>query len=127
MKIAGLLVSAALVAAGATLLSGCNKSDAGTRFTPVGEEKQIQGKVVDAKLTVCGPTPEKPGTCEGTLVVEPAGAGAAGRVPIEVTHDVVLKKGGQTVFLPQLRDSQATVKYRASQEGANVATFVSAQ
>lgn len=115
-------------AAVALLLPGCSKSEeSSARFTPIGEEKEIQGKVADAKLTVCGPTPDKPGTCEGTLVVEPPGSGAAGRVPVEVTRDVVLKKSGQAVFLPQLRDSQVTVKYRASKEGPNVATSVSAQ
>lgn len=126
MKFTGLLASVALAAAAAMLLAGCNKSDA-ARFTPVGEEKEIQGKVAEAKMTVCGLISGKPATCEGILVVEPAGAGAAGRVPIEVTRDVVLKKSGQTVFLPQLRASQVTIKYRASQEGPNVATSVSAQ
>ncbi len=107
---------------------GCSKSEeSGSRFTPIGEEREIRGTVADTKLTVCGPSPDKPGTCEGTLVVEPPGSGAAGRVPVEVTRDVVLKKGGQSVFLPQLRDSQVTVKYRASKEGPNVATSVSAQ
>ena len=116
-----------LAAAAAILLPGCSKSEeSGARFTPIGEEKEIQGRVSDAKLTVCGPTPEKPGTCEGTLVVETGGPGA-GRVPVEVTRDVVLKKAGQPVFLPQLRDSQVTVKYRASKEGPNVATSVAAR
>lgn len=126
MKFTGLLASVALAAAGTMPLAGCNKSDA-ARYTPVGEEKEIQGKVADAKLTVCEPHPDKPGSCEGTLVVEPTGSGAAGRVPIEVTRNVVLKKSGKTVFLPQLRDSQVTIKYRASKEGPSVATSVSAQ
>ncbi len=115
-------------AAAGLLLPGCSKSEeSGARFTPIGEEKEVRGKVAEAKLTVCGTTPNKPGTCEGTLLVEPPGSGAAGRVPVEVTRDVVLKVSGQTVFLPQLRDSQVTVKYRASKEGPNVATSVLAQ
>lgn len=115
-------------AATAILLSGCTKSaESGSRFTPVGEEREVRGTVADAKLTVCGPTPEKPGTCEGTLVVEPAGSGAAGRVPVEVTRDVALKKDGQAVLLPQLRGSQVIVKYRATKEGPLVATSVVGQ
>lgn len=48
-------------------------------------------------------------------------------VTLEVTRDVLLKKGDQAVFLPQLRDSQVVVKYRASKEGPNVATSVVGQ
>jgi len=126
-KAIGTLTSVVLAAAAAMLLPGCSKSEeSGARFTPIGEEKEIQGRVSDTKLTVCGPTPEKPGTCEGTLVVE-TGSPGAGRVPVEVTRDVVLKKAGKPVLLPQLRDSQVTVKYRVSKEGPNVATSVAAR
>ena len=115
-------------AAAAMLLPGCSKSEeSGSRFTPVGEEREVRGTVADAKLTVCAPTPEKPGTCEGTLVVEPPGSGAVGRVPVEVTRDVVLKKDDQAVFLPQLRGSQVIVKYRATKEGPRLATSVVGQ
>ena len=83
--------------------------------------------MADAKLTACGPVSDKPGTCEGTLVVEPPGAGPAGRKPVEVTRDVALKKDGQAVFLPQLRGSQVIVTYRATKEGADVATSIVSQ
>jgi len=122
VNIAGPILFATAVA---TLLSGCGKADKSTaRFTPVGEEQEVRGTVTDAKLTVCGAIPDKPGTCEGTLVVEPPGAGAAGRVAVEVTRDVSLQRDGQAVFLPQLRGSQVIVKYRASEEGPRVATSV---
>lgn len=115
-------------AAASILLPGCSKSEEpGARLTPVGEEREVRGTVADAKLTVCAPTPEKPGTCEGTLVVEPPGSAAAGRVSVEVTRDVVLKKDGQAVFLPQLRASQVIVKYRATKEGPRLATSVVGQ
>jgi hypothetical protein len=118
-----------LFAAAATLpLIGCGKADeSGTRFTPTGAEQEVRGTVTDAKLTVCAPAADNVGTCEGTLVVEPPGAGAAGRIPVEVTRDVLLTKGGQAVFLPQLRGGQVVVKYRATKEGPSVATSVVGQ
>lgn len=115
-------------AVAAIALLGCSKSDeSAARFTPVGEEREVRGTVTDTKLTVCSPTPEKPGTCEGTLVVEPPGTTGKGQVSVEVTRDVALKKSGQAAFLPQLRGSQVIVKYRVSKEGPSVATSVVAQ
>lgn len=108
-------------------LIGCSKADgSSTRFTPVGDEREIMGMATEAKLTACGPEPGKPGTCEGTLVVQPAAAGATS-VALEITRDVALKKGGQAVFLPQLRGSSVAVKYRTTKEGPNLATSVVGQ
>lgn len=109
------------------LLVACGKADgfAETR-TVVGEERQVAGTVTDAKLTACGPAPGKAGTCEGTLVVQPAQPGAPA-VTVEVTRDVVLKKSGQAVFLPQLGGGQVVVKYRPTKEGPNLATSVVGQ
>jgi hypothetical protein len=76
---------------------------------------------------VCAPAADRVGTCEGTLVVEPPGAGAPGRIPVEVTRDVRLTKGGQAVFLPQLKGGQVVVKYRATKEGPSLATSVVGQ
>jgi hypothetical protein len=109
-------------------LIGCGKAGESTaRFTPVGAEHEVRGTVTDAKLTVCAPAADKVGTCEGTLVIEPSGAGAAGRIPVEVTRDVLLTKGGQAVLLPQLRGGQVVVKYRATKEGPSLATSVVGQ
>ncbi len=108
-------------------LIGCSKAEGPTtRFTPVGEEREIMGMATEAKLTACGPEPGKAGTCEGTLVVQPSGAGATS-VAVEVNRDVALKKGGQSVFLPQLRGGSVVVKYRATKEGPNLATSVVGQ
>jgi len=104
-------------------LMGCSESESGQRFTMVGEEREVRGTVTDAKLTLCAPTPDKPGTCEGTLTVQPA-ASDAGRIVVEVTRNVKLMKDGQSVFLPQLKGAQAIIKYRASKEGPSVATSV---
>jgi uncharacterized lipoprotein YehR (DUF1307 family) len=105
-------------------LAACGGAEAGQRFTLVGEEKEVRGRVVDTQLTQCGPEPGKPGTCEGTLVLEPSSGGEGQRITLEVTRDVALQKGGQTVFLPQLQGSEVTARYRGSEEGQNVATSV---
>lgn len=115
-------VLTALVAA--LPLMGCGGDEPGKRFTLTGEEKQVRGMVVNTELTLCGTVADKPGTCEGTMVVEPQGAGEAGRIALEVTRDVALKKEGQTVFLPQLQGSEVAATYRASEEGPQVATSV---
>ncbi len=120
------VLPAVFAALAAISLMGCSESESGQRFTMVGEEREVRGTVTDAKLTLCAPTPDEPGTCEGTLTVQPAGAGEAGRIAIEVTRNVRLMKDGQPVFLPQLRGTQAIIKYRASQEGPSVATSVTA-
>ncbi|HQT32217.1 MAG TPA: hypothetical protein PLE48_15180 [Thiobacillus sp.] len=111
----------------ATPLLGCSKADGPTaKFTPVGEEREIEGMATEAKLTACGPVSGKAGTCEGTLVVQPQKPGATA-IAVEVTRDVTLRKDGQTVFLPQLRGSPVIVKYRATKEGPNVATSIVGQ
>lgn len=120
-------VLAALAVAVPMALTACSKADGSAAVrTPGGEERQVAGRATETKLTACGPAQGKPGTCEGTLVVQPTEPGAMA-VTLEVTRDVLLKKGDQAVFLPQLRDSQVVVKYRASKEGPNVATSVVGQ
>lgn len=114
-------------AAASIVLMGCSKGDeAAARLTPAGEEREVAGTVTEAKLTSCSPVPGKAGTCEGTLVVQPADANGTA-VSVEVTRDVVLKKGDQTVFLPQLRGAPVAVRYRATKEGPNLATSVISQ
>jgi hypothetical protein len=104
-------------------LSACAGGEGGREeFVLVGEEREIQGTVVDTKLTLCAPTPEKPGTCEGYLLVE--GEGGADPVRLEITRDVALKKGEQKVFLPQLQGNVIRATYRAAETGENVATSV---
>lgn len=116
-----------LAAVATAALLGCSKVDGSTaRFTPIGEEREISGTASETKLTACGPEPGKAGTCEGTLVVQPTKPGATS-VAVEVTRDVMLKKDGQAVFLPQLRGTPVVVRYRATKEGPNLATSVVAQ
>lgn len=104
-------------------ISACgDKSASQTRFTLIGGEQEAAGKVIETKLTACGPAEGKPGTCEGTMLVQLPGAAAP--LALQVTRDLALKKAGNSVFLPQLKGDQVTVTYRASKEGVNVATSV---
>jgi hypothetical protein len=115
---------AALAAVLSTLLlAGCGQGGDKT-FTFVGDEQSVSGRVVKTELTLCGPTPDQPGTCAGTLVLIPDGGSEAESITLEVTRAVALKQGGQTVFLPQLEGSQVNATYRATQEGPKVATSV---
>lgn len=122
----GRIRSIAVASLMAIPLVGCGPDESARTFTMVGEEQEIRGIVTEATLTICGPAPDKPGTCEGTLVLEPQGKGEAGKFAVEVTRNVPLRKGGQAVFLPQLQGSQVIIKYRATKEGPKVATSVSA-
>jgi hypothetical protein len=120
-------VLVALLAAAPLLGCGGGGEEGGRQFALAGEEQEIQGTVVGTELTLCGPTPDKPGTCEGHLLVEREGATGAEPVQIEVTRDVVLEKGGQPVFLPQLNGSVVRATYRTAETGEKVATSVTAE
>lgn len=111
----------------AVALAGCGNADESpVPRTAVGEERQVAGTATETKLTACAPAPGKAGTCEGTLVVQPVQPDAAA-VTVEITRNVLLKKGEQAVFLPQLRGSQVVARYRATKEGPNLATSVMGQ
>lgn len=117
----------AFAAAVAITLAGCADADQSpTPRTAVGEEREVAGTATETTLTACAPVSGKPGTCDGTLVVQPAQPGATA-VTVEVTRDVLLKKGEQAVLLPQLRGSAVVVRYRATTEGPNLATSVIGQ
>lgn len=103
---------------------GCGRRESEGRFTAVGEAQTIRGTVVDTELTLCAPVEGKPGTCEGTMVLEPAGGGEADRITLEITRDVALKKEGRTVLLPQLQGSVVDARYVATREGPKLATSV---
>lgn len=89
-------------------------------------EQTVTGLAVEANLTACGMVDDKPGTCEGALVLEVKDAEAAERITLEVTRDIELKKAGQSVFLPQLQGSQITATYRTLPDGTKIATSVNA-
>lgn len=115
----------AILAAAPLLGCGGGGGGEGRQFALTGEEQEIQGKVVGTELTLCAAAADKPGTCEGHLLVQ--SEGATEPVQIEVTRDVVLKKGDKVVFLPQLDGSEVRATYRAAETGEKVATSVAAE
>lgn len=118
----GFAAAVVLVSVGSFLSACIGGEEDGRSFTLAGEDKEIQGTVVGTELTLCGPDPDKPGTCEGHLIVR--SEGAAEPMQLEVTRDVVLKKDGKPVFLPQLNGSVIRATYRTAETGENVATSV---
>lgn len=110
------------VAAAAAL--GCGGAQPEQTVTPGGNEQVVRGTVVDTQLTACGRVEGKPGPCEGTMVVQPAGSTEADRVTLQVTRDATLKRGDEEVFLPSLQGSVIEAKYVPSKEGGKLATSV---
>ena len=69
-------------------------------------EERIEGTVVSTVLTACD---MKPGTCEGSLVLDTKGKD--GQVPVKVPKGTQIKKGNDHLFLPGLKGSQVAIAY----------------
>jgi len=67
----------------------------------------VEGRVASAKLTACDP---KPGGCEGSLVLEPKGAGS-GPVTIKVVKGTQITQGGKHLLLPGTNGRQVAITY----------------
>src|SRR5712692_6843102 len=70
-------------------------------------QQQIEGTVVSTKLTACD---FKPGTCEGTLVLDTKGA-TAGHVTIKVPKGTLIKQGDGHLFLPGTKGRAVAITY----------------
>lgn len=68
----------------------------------------VEGTVVSTALTACD---FKPGTCEGSAVLETKTSGKAGRVTIKVPKGTRIKRGNDHVFLPALKGRVVAVTY----------------
>jgi ribulose 1,5-bisphosphate synthetase/thiazole synthase len=71
-----------------------------------GAEERIEGVVISTVLTACD---MKPGTCEGSLVLDTKGKD--GQVTVKVPKGTQIKKGNDHVFLPGLKGSQVAIEY----------------
>ena len=85
-------------------------------------DEKLEGKVVEAKLTLCHPRPTG-GGCEGTLTVETTAHGAAQRVTIKVIEDTIIRKGQDYLLLPQTQGNSVVVTY-VTQTGQKVAKSI---
>jgi len=81
-------------------------------------EERIEGTVVSTALTACD---FKPGTCEGSLVLDTKGKD--GQVTIKVPKGTQIKKGNDHMFLPGLKGSQVAIAY-VNDKGARVAKSI---
>lgn len=81
-------------------------------------EERIEGTVVSTALTACD---MKPGTCEGTLVLDTKGKG--GPVTVKVPKGTAIKKSNDHLFLPGLKGQTVAVTY-AEDKGEKVAKAI---
>jgi hypothetical protein len=81
-------------------------------------EERIEGTVVSTALTACD---MKPGTCEGSLVLDTKGKD--GQVTVKVPKGTQIKKGNDHVFLPGLKGSQVAIAY-VNDKGARIAKSI---
>ncbi len=81
-------------------------------------EGQIEGIVVSTTLTSCE---FKPGTCEGSLVLDTKGKDE--QVTVKVPKGTQIKKGSDHVFLPGLKGSQVAIAY-VNDKGGRVAKAI---
>lgn len=82
-------------------------------------QQQIEGTVVSTKLTACD---FKPGTCEGSLVLETRGA-PPGQVTIKVPKGTQIKQGDGHLFLPGTKGRVVAITY-VENKGEKVAKSI---
>jgi hypothetical protein len=75
---------------------------------------------VSTKLTACD---FKPGTCEGTAVLERNASGKAEQVTIRVPKGTPIKQGNDHLFLPGLKGRLVAVTY-VEDKGEKVAKSI---
>ncbi len=83
-------------------------------------EERIEGTVVSTTLTSCD---FKPGTCEGSLVLERKDGGKPNPVTVKVPKGTAIKKGNDHLFLPGLKGQTIAVTY-AEDKGEKVAKAI---
>ncbi len=83
-------------------------------------EERIEGIVVSTTLTSCE---FKPGTCEGSLVLERKDSGKPNPVTVKVPKGTAIKKGNDHLFLPGLKGQTIAVTY-AEDKGEKVAKAI---
>ena len=82
-------------------------------------QQQIEGTVLSTKLTACD---MKPGTCEGTMILDTKGA-TPGQVTIKVPKSTQIKQGDGHLFLPGTKGRVVAVTY-VEDKGEKVAKSI---
>ena len=83
-------------------------------------DTRIEGTVASTTLTKCE---FKPGTCEGSLVLESKEGGKPSQVTIKVPKGTTIKKGNDHLFLPGLKGNAVAVTY-TEDKGEKVAKSI---
>lgn len=87
---------------------------------PVSAEEKIEGSVVSTTLTSCE---FKPGTCEGSLVLDTQEGGKPTQITINVPKGTAIKKGGDHLFLPGVKGQPVVISY-VTEKGERVAKSI---
>ena len=87
---------------------------------PARAQERIEGTVASTKLTRCE---MKPGTCEGSLVLETREAGTPAQVTITVPKGTAIKKGNDHLFLPGLKGQPVVISF-VTEKGERVARSI---
>ena len=82
-------------------------------------QQQIEGTVVSTTMTACD---MKPGTCEGTMVLDTKGA-TPGQVTIKIQKGTVIKHGDGHLFLPGTKGRVVAITY-VENKGEKIAKSV---
>ena len=83
-------------------------------------QQRIEGTVTSAKLDKCD---MKPGTCEGSLVLDTQEGGKPTQVTIKVPKGTAIKKGGDHLFLPGVKGQPVVISY-VTEKGERVAKSI---
>jgi len=83
-------------------------------------QDRIEGTVASATLTKCD---MKPGTCEGSLVLDTREGGKTTQVTIQVPKGTAIKKGGDHLFLPGVKGQPVVISY-VTEKGERVARSI---
>lgn len=89
-------------------------------FSPAFGQQTIEGMVVSTTLTACE---LKPGTCEGSLVLETRAVGKPGQVTIKVPKGTLIKQGNDHLFLPGTKGRRVAITY-VEDKGEKVARAI---
>ena len=83
-------------------------------------QDRIEGTVASATLTKCD---MKPGTCEGSLVLDTREGGKPTQVTVKVPKGTTIKKGGDHLFLPGVKGQPVVISV-VTEKGERVARSI---
>ena len=89
-------------------------------LSTVAAQQTIEGTVTSTTLTACE---FKPGTCEGSVVLETKAGGKASQVTIKVPKGTQIKQGNEHLFLPGVKGRLVAITY-VEDKGENVAKLI---